>query len=148
MPRSEAHGPGRIDNLSPDQRRAAMQAVRSQNTRPELLVRQTAHRMGLRFRLGRCDLPGSPDLVFPRYRLAVFVHGCFWHTHTGCSRATTPRTRLDYWLPKFARTVERDARAEEALKRMGWKVLVLWECSLRDVPELERQLARATHGRD
>lgn len=133
----------RIDNLNPDQRRAAMQAVRSRSTKPELVVRRAAHQLGLRFRLSRSDLPGTPDIVFPRYCVAVFVHGCFWHRHSGCRRATMPRTRRDYWRPKFDRTVARDAAAIKALEELGWSVLVVWECELRDVPQLQKRLLAA-----
>jgi DNA mismatch endonuclease, patch repair protein len=105
-----------------------MRAVRRADTTPELLVRQTAHRLGLRFRLHRRDLPGTPDLVFPGLRAAVFVHGCFWHRHARCSRATTPRTRVDFWTDKFESNVSRDRRKSRNLRSRGWKVLVIWEC--------------------
>jgi DNA mismatch endonuclease (patch repair protein) len=118
-------GIGRLDNLDAEQRRATMRAVRSRDTTPEIVVRRIAHRLGLRFRLNRRDLPGKPDLVLPRHRLAVFVHGCFWHRHNGCPRAKMPRTRIEYWTAKFDRTVARDAAAAEALESTGWRILVL-----------------------
>ena len=122
-------------------RSKVMSAVRSRDTTPELAVRRIAHRMGLRFRLYRKDLPGRPDLVFPKRRLVVFVHGCFWHRHPGCRFATTPKTRVEYWTEKFAANVARDARHVEALRKMDWKVLVIWECETRREGLVERQLA-------
>lgn len=127
-----------------------MRRVRQRDTDPELVVRRVAHALGYRFRLHRRDLPGTPDLVFPKYRVALFVHGCFWHRHEGCPRATTPKSRRDYWLPKFAANVERDRRKEEALKSLGWRVLVFWECEINDLNSLKRRLAftmRRSHQR-
>src|SRR5690606_17349794 len=95
---------------------------------PELRVRRVAHELGYRFRLHRRDLPGSPDLVFPRLRKAIFVHGCFWHRHPGCARATSPKTRAEYWQEKFLRNVARDAARLTELRELGWDVLVVWEC--------------------
>ncbi|WP_210191580.1 very short patch repair endonuclease [Rhodomicrobium sp. R_RK_3] len=131
-----------MDNLDPEQRRKTMRAVRSRDTTPEIIVRRMAHRLGLRFRLHRRDLPGNPDLVFPRYHLAVFVHGCFWHRHPDCDHATMPRTRVDYWTNKFNQTIARDAAAIEGLKSIGWRALVLWECRLRE-PEYIKNALRA-----
>ncbi len=120
-----------------------MARVRGKDTAPEMRVRRIAHRMGLRFRLHRKDLPGRPDLVFPKHRLAVFVHGCFWHRHPGCRRASTPSTRAEFWQAKFDGNVARDARQQEALEAMGWKVLVLWECGLKDDEAVASALAEA-----
>lgn len=108
-----------------------MARVRGKDTGPEMKVRRAAHAMGLRFRLHRKDLPGRPDLVFPKYKLAVFVHGCFWHRHAGCRRATMPATRADFWQAKFDATMTRDIRQVEALQALGWQVLVFWECELK-----------------
>jgi len=135
-----------MDHLDPDQRSFNMAKIRSKDTGPELLVRRVAHRLGLRFRLHRKDLPGRPDLVLPRRGLTVFVHGCFWHRHEACARASLPLTRRDFWESKFARTIERDARQREELERLGWRVLVLWECELRDTAALETRLLRASSG--
>lgn len=132
-----------MDTLDPVRRSANMAKVRGKDTGPELRVRTVAHRMGLRFRLHRKDLPGKPDLVFPKHRLAVFVHGCFWHRHEGCRRATTPSTRREFWEAKFAATVERDARQTAALESAGWRVLVLWECELKDDEALRAVLRTA-----
>lgn len=129
-----------MDKLDPERRSANMAKVRGKDTGPELRVRRLAHRMGLRFRVHRKDLPGRPDLVFVAQRVAVFVHGCFWHRHRGCSRATTPSTRREFWQAKFDATVERDGGQLRELEAMGWRVLVLWECELRDEAILEARL--------
>jgi DNA mismatch endonuclease (patch repair protein) len=105
-----------------------MSRVKSRNTTPELIVRTLLHTLGLRFRVNRGDLPGSPDIVLPRHRTVIFVHGCFWHSHKGCTRATTPNSNIDYWLPKLERTVGRDREASKALRRLGWRVITVWEC--------------------
>lgn len=121
-------------------RSAVMRAVKSRDTRPELLVRRLAHALGYRFRLHRKDLPGSPDLVFPSRRKAVFVHGCFWHGHDCPRGARAPKANADYWRAKIARNVERDAHAEAALAALGWETLVLWECELKRDEELRARL--------
>jgi DNA mismatch endonuclease (patch repair protein) len=131
------------DRLDPVRRSANMSKIRGRDTAPEVRVRRIAHRMGLRFRLHRKDLPGRPDLVFPKHRLVVFVHGCFWHRHPGCSRASTPSTRVEFWQAKFAVNVERDARQIAALAADGWRVLVLWECGLKDDAVIEGALREA-----
>ncbi len=113
-----------------------MRSIRKKNTKPELIVRKAVHALGFRFRLHRNDLPGSPDLVFPRHRKVIFVHGCFWHQHPGCRWAKKPKTRLDYWGPKLQRNVSRDARALAELGALGWRPLVLWECDVVDEPVL------------
>ena len=117
-----------------------MRRVRGKNTRPEMVVRRLAHRLGYRFRLHRRDLPGSPDLVFPGRRAVLFVHGCFWHQHD-CSRgARRPSNKAAYWHPKLARNVERDREARQRLESEGWRVLVLWECEMRNSEQLSRRL--------
>lgn len=118
-----------------------MARIRGRDTRPELVVRRALHRLGHRFRLHRRDLPGAPDLVFPARRLAVFVHGCFWHRHPGCRLTTTPATRADFWAAKFAANQARDARASDALRARGWDVHVIWECETRTDRWLEDALA-------
>ncbi|NJL72977.1 MAG: DNA mismatch endonuclease Vsr [Candidatus Competibacteraceae bacterium] len=100
------------------------------DTRPEMVVRRTLHAAGLRFRLHRRDLPGTPDIVLPSRRIVIFVHGCFWHQHEGCRKATIPKTRTEFWSRKFSENVRRDARNREALISAGWSVYVLWECEL------------------
>ena len=130
--------------FSPEKRSAIMSLVRSKNTKPELLVRSLLHRMGYRFRLHRKDLPGSPDMVLPKYRTAIFVHGCFWHQHSGCKKATLPNQNAEFWREKFERNVRRDENAQRRLREMGWRVLVLWECEVkRDADALPARLKAA-----
>ncbi|MHA6162138.1 MULTISPECIES: very short patch repair endonuclease [unclassified Pseudomonas] len=117
-----------------------MRAVKRAHTKPEIIVRQALHALGLRFRLHRRDLPGSPDIVLPRLRTVVFVHGCFWHRHPACRFATTPKSRQEYWLPKFEANVERDARKEAQLRELGWRVVVIWECETKSLEALEARL--------
>lgn len=117
-----------------------MRAVKRAHTKPEIIVRQALHALGLRFRLHRRDLPGSPDIVLPRLGTVVFVHGCFWHRHPGCRYATTPKSRQEYWLPKFEANVERDARKEAQLRELGWRVAVIWECETKNLEALEARL--------
>ena len=129
------------DIVDSKRRSELMANIRNRDTAPELAVRCIAHRMGLRFRLHRKDLPGRPDLVFPKHRLAVFVHGCFWHRHEGCRHASTPKSRAAFWAEKFAANVERDVRQEAALRALGWRVLVIWQCETRDEAAVERKLS-------
>lgn len=129
-----------MDKVTPQQRRTNMARVRGKDTAPELRVRRIAHRMGLRFRLHRKDLPGRPDLVFPKYRAAVFVHGCFWHRHARCPRASTPATRVEFWQAKFEANKARDRRQIQALQELGWRVLTIWECELKDEGFVEAAL--------
>src|SRR5687768_10733427 len=100
-----------------------MARIGSKHTKPELVVRRAAHAAGLRFRLHRKGLPGRPDLVFPKHKTAVFVHGCFWHRHEGCRRASMPQTRPEFWEAKFRENIERDRRTEKALRALGWRVI-------------------------
>lgn len=109
-----------------------MSRVASKDTSAEMRVRQIAHSLGLRFRLHRRDLPGSPDLVFPRYKIALFVHGCFWHRHPGCKKASMPKSHIDYWLEKFEQNTARDRTAMEELERMGWRPAIVWECETKN----------------
>lgn len=117
-----------------------MSRIRGRDTTPELIVRRMAHGLGLRFRLHRKDLPGRPDIVFPRFRAAVFVHGCFWHRHNGCRFAYTPKSRVEFWMEKFKKNVAHDRRSEEALRNLGWRVLVIWECETQNEIALNRRL--------
>ncbi|RUU25222.1 MULTISPECIES: very short patch repair endonuclease [unclassified Mesorhizobium] len=126
-------------SVDPDRSRQ-MALIRSVDTKPEMLVRRLAHRLGFRFRLHRKDLPGKPDLVFPGRRAAVFVHGCYWHGH-GCKRgARMPKTNVDYWTAKIGRNRERDEANVAALEAAGWRVLVVWECELKDTDGLAGRL--------
>lgn len=122
--------PGSTDMFTADERSRVMSRVKNKDTRPELMVRSLLHRMGYRFRLHRRDLPGSPDIVLPRHRTVIFVHGCFWHRHPGCRRATTPKNNHEYWERKFNRNKDRDEKANAALEERGWKVLTVWECEV------------------
>ena len=131
---------------SPETRSRIMRAVRQKHTRPEMQLRRAVHALGGRFRLHVRTLPGSPDLVFPRRRLAVFVHGCFWHAHA-CRAGRAPATRTDYWLPKRAENRARDARKIAALEALGWRVAVVWECALK-APGGPEAAARALLGAD
>jgi len=126
-------------------RRRIMASIRGKNTIPEVFVRSKLHRLGYRFRLHPNHLPSRPDIIFPRLKLAIWVHGCFWHQHPDCLSARTPRTRTAYWGPKLARNVERDTEKAEALKAMGWRVHVIWECELQEqdwLTRLERLIGR------
>lgn len=129
-----------MDRLTPAERSRQMSLVKSKNTKPELRVRKLAFSLGYRYRLHKAGLPGKPDLVFGGKKKAIFVHGCFWHRHQGCRRVTTPSSNLDYWLPKFERTVARDQSHLEALRREGWSTLVIWECELSDSAALGARL--------
>lgn len=136
-----------MDIVSRERRSAMMAAIASRNTMPELAVRRAAHRLGLRFRLHRRDLPGSPDLVFPGRRTALFVHGCYWHRHNGCKYAYTPKSNVEFWLNKLQTNVARDIRTKQELEDGGWNVVVIWECETKDdkviVEILTRQICNA-----
>jgi DNA mismatch endonuclease, patch repair protein len=119
--------------------RKLMARFKGQNTRPEILVRKALHAVGLRFRLHRRDLPGTPDIVLPKRKIAIFVHGCFWHHHQGCPIGKIPASRPDFWRAKFERNAERDLAARDALQAMGWIVAEIWECEALSV-ELEARL--------
>lgn len=130
------------DTMSPEDRSRRMALVRSVDTKPEMAVRRMVHGMGYRYRLHCRDLPGKPDLVFRSRRAVVFVHGCFWHRHEGCALARLPKSKLDFWLAKLEGNRARDARKVEALKRTGWRVLVVWECELKNSETLALKLQR------
>lgn len=131
-----------MDTISPTQRSEIMAKVRSKNTRPEMIVRRLVHGLGYRYRIHRKDLPGTPDLVFPVRCKVIFVHGCFWHRHKGCALARMPKSRQEFWGPKLAGNAERDARQARALRRLGWNVMTVWECEVRDLEKLERRIRR------
>lgn len=120
------------DVVSPAKRSQMMSGIKGKNSLPEMLVRKALFAMGHRFRLHRRDLPGSPDIAMPGLKVAIFVHGCFWHAHQGCKYAKTPSTRTQFWMAKLQGNVERDQRAAEKLTEMHWRVLTVWECSTRD----------------
>ncbi len=118
------------DVLTPEQRSLVMSRIRSKDTKPEMLLRRGLHGLGLRFRLHKADIPGKPDMVFPKYRVVVFVHGCFWHGH-GCSLFKWPQTRAAFWKTKISRNMEQDRKVQAALTKAGWRIIVIWECALR-----------------
>lgn len=130
------------ERITAEQRRLNMAAVRAKDTGPERAVRSILHRLGLRFRLHQRGLPGTPDIVLKRHKVVVFVHGCFWHHHD-CPRGKLPSTRTDFWVPKLQRNAERDKANAALLRRLGWRVLTVWECELREPRKLVRRLARA-----
>jgi DNA mismatch endonuclease, patch repair protein len=118
------------DTLSRAERSERMSRIRGRNTRPELVLRKLLHSAGFRYRLHDAGLPGQPDLVLRKYKAVIFVHGCFWHRHAGCRVANMPKSNVAFWTAKFERNVARDATVESALRADGWRVLVVWECSL------------------
>jgi DNA mismatch endonuclease (patch repair protein) len=127
-----------VDTIDVDRRSENMRLIRSADTKPELLVRRLVYSLGIRYRLHRKDLPGCPDLVFTSRRKVIFVHGCFWHQHQECRDGRPPRSKTEYWLPKLARNIERDGAAITELKKMGWRVLVIWECELSNSALIKR----------
>lgn len=129
------------DTLTPSQRSERMSRVRAKNTKPEMNARRAAHRLGYRFRLHRRDLPGKPDMVFPRLKKIVLVHGCFWHQHENCGGGRMPKSRPEFWRPKLARNVERDREVRTLLEGLGWEIMVLWECQARTVDTATSRLA-------
>ena len=128
------------EKLNPEQSSRNMAAVKNKNTAPEIIVRKTLHRLGYRFRLHRRDLPGNPDIGLPKYRAVIFVHGCFWHGHPGCSRASRPRTNAEFWNTKLDKNLRRDQEVQARLHALGWRVLVIWQCRTKDREQLEQQI--------
>ncbi|HEY8036658.1 MAG TPA: very short patch repair endonuclease [Methylobacter sp.] len=131
-----------MDKLTPEQRSKNMAAVKGKDTTPEIRVRRMLHKMGYRFRLHRKDLSGKPDIVLPRYRLCIFVHGCFWHQHPGCKRATIPEFNHEFWITKFQGTLKRDRQAKKELRHQGWRVCIIWECETKKEESLDRVIHR------
>lgn len=131
-----------MDTISKTQRSWNMSRIRGKNTKPELAVRSLLHQMGYRFRLHRRDLPGTPDIVLPKHRTVVEVRSCYFHRHEGCKGCTTPSSNVEFWLEKFEQNVERDRRNERAMRRLGWRVIVVWQCETRDPEALASRLRR------
>jgi len=131
-----------MDVFTPEQRSAVMARIQSKNTKPEMIVRRMIHGLGYRYRLHRADLPGTPDLVFPRLKKIIFVHGCFWHQHDRCQYAYKPKSNSLFWKRKFAENTTRDERAMMELRALGWDVLVVWECQMAENAKLLRELQR------
>jgi DNA mismatch endonuclease (patch repair protein) len=137
-----------MDTLTQADRSARMARIRGRNTTPELVVRSLLFRLGYRYRLHRRDLPGTPDIVFGKRRKAIFVHGCFWHRHSdpACRLARLPKSRLEFWEPKLTANASRDLQNQQALRQLGWEVLVVWECDLRHSEQLENMLVTFLDG--
>jgi DNA mismatch endonuclease (patch repair protein) len=129
------------DTLSPEARSRLMSRIRGKDTKPELAVRRILHSMGYRFRLHRRDLPGNPDIVLPRHGACIFVHGCFWHLHSNCKDARIPKTKRAWWRKKLEGNVARDKRHAAALRRLGWRVITVWECQTEQPQRLLKRLA-------
>ncbi|MER8485910.1 DNA mismatch endonuclease Vsr [Mesorhizobium sp. M1322] len=129
-----------MDIVSPAARSRMMGRIRGKDTGPEMLVRKVAHQMGYRFRLHRHDLPGTPDIVFPARKTAMFIHGCFWHRHEGCKYCYNPKSNIDFWQRKFDNNVQRDQRVRKDLERLGWNITVIWACETADQPSLRSKL--------
>lgn len=123
--------PSGTDIFSKTKRSDIMSRVKSKNTKPEILIRKELHKKGYRFRLHNKNISGSPDLVLPKYKTVVFIHGCFWHQHPGCKKSTHPKQNADFWKNKLDKNIERDARVVNELKDQGWKVIVVWECAIK-----------------
>lgn len=132
-----------VDRIGKEHRSWNMSRIRGKNTSPELLVRSLLHRLGYRFRLHRRDLPGKPDIILPKHKAVVFVHGCFWHRHSRCKYAYTPKSNLEFWRDKFHGNVQRDRVTARRLRKLGWRVIVVWECQTADAKELAERLTRA-----
>ena len=139
-----------MDVVDAATRSRMMAGIRSKNTKPEMTVRRYLHGRGFRYRLHTPGLPGSPDVALPKHRVAIFVHGCFWHRHTGCRYATTPASNSEKWETKFRANIDRDVRTSAALQARGWRIIVVWECELkRNAPErLERLVEEITSTAD
>lgn len=120
-----------MDVFSPEKRSQVMSRIRSKDTKPEKIIRSILHKLGFRFRINRKDLPGKPDIVLPKYRIVIFVHGCFWHQHEGCPRSKKPTSNAQYWNPKLKNNVLRDEKNILELEESGWRVFILWECQIK-----------------
>ena len=125
-----------MDSLTPEERSKRMALVRGKNTKPEMIVRRLVHSLRYRYRLHDRKLPGRPDLVFKRRRKVIFVHGCFWHRHAGCPRSTMPKSRMEFWREKWEDNERRDHNNQAKLCALGWEVLIIWECELKDLDRL------------
>lgn len=128
------------DRFTPQERSRIMSLVKGRDTKPEKIVRSLLHMMGYRFRLHRNDLPGKPDIVLPKRRKAIFVHGCFWHGHAGCRRAARPKSNADFWDKKIDANMARDKKTQAELKNSGWDFLVIWQCEMKDLEKLQVNL--------
>lgn len=125
-----------MDSLSPEKRSWNMSRIKAKDTKPEIAVRQALHALGYRFRLENPDIPGKPDIILPKYKTVIYVHGCFWHRHLGCKYAYTPKSKIYFWTKKFAANIKRDVVVSEKLKNSDWTQLIIWECQTRDREKL------------
>ena len=123
-----------VDHLTKNMRSWNMSRIRSRHTKPEVIVRSLLHRLGYRFKINDNKLPGCPDVVLPKYRTVIFVHGCFWHRHKNCPKATTPGTNKEYWTKKFRNNVSRDNEVKKELEKLNWRVIIIWECEVINDP--------------
>ena len=123
-----------------EQRSRNMSAIKSKNTKPEIKVRKVLHSMGYRFRLHSKDLPGSPDIVLPKYKTVIFVHGCFWHRHENCKYASNPKTRQEFWNKKFKENIKRDSEFQDKIKNLDWRSVVIWECETKNIGNLREKI--------
>lgn len=130
------------DTLTPEQRKRAMSNVRQKNTEPEKFVCSLLHRLGYRFRKNVSSLPSKPDIVLPKYKTVIFVHGCFWHQHRDCRKANRPTSNIEFWNAKLDKNIKRDKENIKSLKKSGWRVLIVWECELRNIENLTKRLLR------
>jgi len=131
-----------MDRLSKEHRRWNMSRIQGKNTCPEIAMRSLLHKNGFRFRLHEKKLPGKPDIVLPKFKTAIFVHGCFWHRHENCKYCYTPKSRIDFWDSKFKRTVQRNADQISTLLKIGWLPIIVWECELKENPETVQKRLR------
>ncbi|MDI9597566.1 MAG: DNA mismatch endonuclease Vsr [Atribacterota bacterium] len=125
-----------VDHITKEKRSWNMRQIKSRDTKPEILVRSILHSLGYRFRIHKKNLPGNPDIVLPKHKTVIFVNGCFWHQHPNCNRANIPKTNEGYWHPKLIKNIERDRIAHKALSDLGWNVVIIWECMLKDREKL------------
>ncbi len=132
-----------MDSISPEKRSLNMGKICAKNTKPEIIVRSLLHSLGYRFRIHSEKLPGHPDIVLPKYKTIIFVHGCFWHRHKKCKYAYTPKTRTEFWNKKFSGNIRRDREVQCELKQLGWRVLIIWECEISDKTKLTRRIRKA-----
>ena len=130
-----------VDHITKEKRSWNMSRIKSKNTKPEVKVRSLLHKMGYRFRLHYKNLPGKPDIVLPKFKTVIFVHGCFWHRHKGCSRATTPKSNQEYWNKKFSRNIQRFNDVSNQIKSLGWNVITIWECETRNEDDTKKALS-------
>ncbi|MBN1186111.1 MAG: DNA mismatch endonuclease Vsr [Bacteroidales bacterium] len=131
-----------MDVFSKEKRSRIMAQVKGKNTRPEMVVRSTLHKMGYRFRLYRKDLPGKPDITLPKHNKVIFVHGCFWHGHEGCPRSKRPATNIKFWNEKLDKNIKRDKNNIKALRKLGWKPLIIWTCEIKDTTVLKKKFEK------